>query len=273
MDAEKVFLTCISKVKSPTLKKRLNSITFAIKEYSEKFDEKAIKSELYTLSEHDSVNNVVTKDEMIKVYTSRMVDRKQPGRNIYDKLLLMPRHGICPLCGQRTVATLDHHLTKDKYPMLAVTPNNLIAACFDCNKVKHTIIPSKAEEQTLHPYYDDITTEYWLHAKVIQDSTVSLMFFVKALEDCDRLLSARIQYHFRIFELGALYAAHSGSELVNIKENLESLYDQGGSNLVREQLNENAKSYGAANKNSWQTAMYRGLAENNWFCEGGFKNV
>ena len=103
---------------------------------------------------------------MIKVYTNRMAKEGAPGRPVYNALKLAARR--CPLCGHRDVSTLDHYLPKTAFPLLCVTPSNLVPACSDCNKVKSDALPATAADQTLHPYFDDADQDAWLKAEVVQ---------------------------------------------------------------------------------------------------------
>lgn len=272
-NAKTVFLTCISKVKNTDLKSRLTAVADEIESLASVYDQAAENATLNNITRDDFVNSIVSKDEMKKVYEYRMARKGQPGRHIYDKLLLMPKQGICPLCGQRKADTLDHHLPQAHYPFLVVTPFNLVAACSACNKTKLNKISAQAENQTLHPYYDDVTTERWLHAEVIEDNPMALRFFVQPPYNWGDVLKARLHHHFKIFELGALYTTHAGSELVNQKAKLELLFNRGGVENVIEDLKENAYSYTCAHRNSWQSAMYQALAENGWYCNRGFLNV
>ncbi|MDO9161239.1 MAG: hypothetical protein Q8N35_13030 [Methylococcaceae bacterium] len=271
-DAKTVFLTCISKVKNTDLKSRLTEVADEIESLASNYDQSAANATLNNITQ-DSVNSIVSNDEMKKVYEYRMARKGQPGRHIYDKLLLMPKHGICPLCGQRRADTLDHHLPQAHYPFLVVTPFNLVAACSACNKSKLNKVSAQAEKQTLHPYYDDVTTERWLYAEVIQGNPAALRFFVQPPENWDDVLKARLHHHFAIFELGVLYTTHAGSELVNQKAKLELLFNRGGLEKVIEDLQDNADSTNCVHKNSWQSAMYHALAESGWYCNRGFLNV
>ena len=88
----------------------------------------------------------VTTDEMVSVYDQRMAGKKGPGRHVYDAIKLLPKQGICPFCDHRPVSTLDHLLPKRLFPALAVTPDNLVGACADCNKTKLAFAPAAAEE-------------------------------------------------------------------------------------------------------------------------------
>lgn len=164
-DPKNVYSTCISRVENPDLKNRLESVADNVRDAAVEYDRNATDGSLYLLEEHDNVAEVVSRQEMEKVYTSRMAQKGTPGRPIYDKLKASAPYGICPFCGQRTVSTLDHYLPKAYFPALVVLPYNLIPACSDCNKAKLDKVPQTAETQTLHPYYDNVN-EQWLYAKV-----------------------------------------------------------------------------------------------------------
>jgi len=272
-DPKDIYLTCISRVKNGGLKSRLESIADNVEDAAIEYDQKGLNSRFYSLSEHDNVAGVVTKVEMEKVYTTRMAKKGTPGRPCYDRLKASVPHAVCPLCGHRTVSTIDHYLPKASFPSLVVVPFNLVPACSDCNKLKLSGVPVTAEEQTIHPYYDDITTDQWLYAEVIEDTPVSIKFFVKTKNDWSDTLKLRIQEHFKVFGLGSLYASQSGVELANIRSQLKNIFQKAGENSVREHLTEHFQSRYDNHINSWQTAMYQSIADNDWFCCGGFNSI
>lgn len=191
-------------------------------------------------------------------------------RNIYDKIKKLPVNDICPICGQRTVSTLDHYLAQSLHSALAVTPANLVPACADCNKAKLDAQPSTAVEQTLHPYFDNVDDEAWLYAAVEETSPASLRYFPDPPADWPTTKRERVFNHFRTFGLGALYASHSGVELTNIRYGLQRIAERGTAEDIRLELVKRADSAEAAHLNSWQTAMYEALAQSEWFCAGGF---
>jgi hypothetical protein len=162
----------------------------------------------------------VTADEMSAIYTGRMAKKGGPGRSIYDELMATPAHGRCPLCGHRQVSTLDHHLPKAHYPALAVAPVNLVPSCMDCNKAKTNTFPLASEDETLHPYFDDIEDDPWLRADVIHTAPAALRFYVDPPAEWDDTITARVRLHFKIIGLGALYAAQAAEEMLNIRHYL-----------------------------------------------------
>jgi 5-methylcytosine-specific restriction endonuclease McrA len=271
-DPGQVYLTCISHVRDPGLKARLTSVKPDVTAAASAFDAAASLAKLHRLHPRNDVGGIVTTDEMTKVYTQRMAKKGAPGRTYYDSLLAAPTYGRCPLCGQGTVSTLDHHLPKDQYPSLTVVPINLIPACANCNKVKTNAIPHTQEEQTLHPYFDDVEGEQWLFAEVFKVAPAAIRFVVRPPDEWGPVKAKRIKHHFQVFRLGVLYTSYAAEELTNIKYSLEQIFPLTGVEGVKAHLQKQKDSYRAAHLNSWQTAMYGALEESNWFCEGGFSS-
>lgn len=266
-----VFRDCIVRVRNEDLKRRLFACSQEIEKASIEFDAKAPVAQLHTIITRDNVANLVSVDEMKAVYTSRMAKKLAPGRIYYDKLMSLPEHGRCPLCSQRVVSTLDHYLPKAHYPSLAVAPFNLIPACQDCNKTKSENIPKRSEEQTLHPYYDNVETFIWLRAKLTESIPVAVEFYVEPPEECPPILKKRIKHHFKSFKLAALYASHAAEELASIEFTSKRVYDVGGSLELKKYLTETAKGKKSVSLNSWQSALYYCLSESEWFCEVRFQ--
>lgn len=268
--ARDAFRTCIGSVRSDALKDRLEAIEPIVVRSSREYATAATENRIHTVPQEAAVGGSVTTKEMVDLYSGRMAKQGSSGREIYDELLSAPANGRCPLCGQRTVSTLDHNLPKSRHPSLAVTPQNLVPACVECNRVKGDHAPRVGSEETIHPYFDDVDGEVWLHADVLVGAPAAVTFAAVAPAAWDAVLAARVGYHFRLFNLATLYAAHAGEELLNIKHQLSDLHARAGSTEVRAELLARSRSYGAIHTNSWQVAMYRGLAGSQWFCEEGF---
>jgi 5-methylcytosine-specific restriction endonuclease McrA len=268
--AEDVFTTCISRIRDQELKGRMVAVTDDIILASEEFDNLASDNRLYQMLQEDIVGGLVNTAEMEAVYTQRMAKKKAPGREAHDELFSSAKQGKCPLCGHRTVSTLDHHLPKAHFPALAVAPLNLVPSCSDCNKAKLANVPANASEETLHPYYDDIQENRWLYAEVIETIPAALRFYVDAPHLWDAVLTSRVTLHFSTLGLNTLYASEAADELLNIRHQLQSLHQVGGMNFVRGEMEYRAESCKSARLNSWRAATYQAFAESDWFCDGGF---
>lgn len=273
MDAGDVFAQCISRVRNPALRARLASVKQDVIQASNTFEDLATQARLYEFVRETVIGGVVTTSEMEAVYTQRMVPKTAPGRAAYDKLMSLARSGKCPLCAQRDASTLDHHLPKAHYPVLAVTPLNLVPSCKDCNKAKLANLPTNANEETLHPYFDDIDGDRWLFASVQTTAPASLKFFVDPPNHWDAVLAARMLLHFETLGLGELYAAQGADELLNIRHQLLTIHGMGGVATVRSELLARAESARAVRVNGWRVSAFEAFAESDWFCEGGFNAI
>jgi 5-methylcytosine-specific restriction endonuclease McrA len=271
-EAGDVFTTCISRVQNTQLKSRLEGVLQAVVDASAEFDDAATHTRLYQIVQQNMVGGIVTQKEMEAVYTQRMAKKGAPGRDVYDALFTSAPHGKCPLCGHRTVSTLDHHLPKAHYPALAVAPLNLVPACGDCNKSKLASLPTNACEEMLHPYFDDIDGDRWLYAEVIQSLPAALRFFVHAPAHWSPVLGSRVEGHFRTLGLGRLYSSEAADELLNIRHQLRMIHEGGGALLVKIELQGRAESCQNFRQNGWRTATYRALADSDWFCDRGFQS-
>lgn len=265
-----VFAACISRIRDPGLKLKMESIAHLVVAASADFDTLAAQTRLHQFVRQAIVGGVVTTAEMEGVYTQRMAKKSAPGRDAYDELFNSAPNGKCPLCGHRTVSTLDHHLPKAHYPVLAVVPLNLIPACGDCNKSKLAALPTSANEKALHPYYDNIDGDRWLFAEVVAGTPAALRFRVQTPANWSAVLADRVALHFKTLGLGALYSAESADELLNIRGQLETLHAAGGAALVETELLERASSCRMARMNGWRSAAFEAFADSAWFCDGGF---
>jgi hypothetical protein len=265
-----VFAACISRIRDPDLKLKMESIGHLVVAASADFDRLATQTRLHQFVRQSVVGGVVSTAEMEAVYTQRMAKKSAPGRDAYDELFNSAPNGKCPLCGHRTVSTLDHHLPKAHYPVLAVVPLNLIPACGDCNKSKLAALPISANQEALHPYYDNIDGDRWLFAEVVVGTPAALRFRVQTPANWSAVLAERVALHFKTLGLGTLYSAESADELLNIRGQLETIHAAGGAALVETELRERAASCRRARMNGWRTAAFEAFADSAWFCGGGF---
>lgn len=269
-DATDVYTLCVSGVQNLQLRGRLQKLSRQVGRASERLLEAGKSRTFYQLKPQQRLGQALTARELAKLYDLRMARKRSAGRGVYDRLMAAAPHMRCPLCGQRDVSTLDHYLSKMKFPIFAVTPINLIPACANCNKIKLDRIATTVQTQTLHPYFDDVENDCWLSARVEEVSPPSVEFLVVPPDHWDGVLAARIRAHFDIFDLGKLYRAHAASELASIEHRVATLHAQAGSAAVRLHLMSEAESRSVAHRNSWQTAMYWALTTSDWYCDVGF---
>ena len=264
--ADEAYQTCISRVRDQDLKRRLEGAREEIRRVDVSYRKAGIDRDFSELRPESCGVARVSAEEMMRVYNGRMAAHGSPGRAIYDAIKVCSPDGLCPLCGQRVVATLDHYLPKSRYAALAVNPANLIPACSDCNKAK-----SDAVEDTLHPYYDNIENDLWLRAELREVRPASARFFADPPAAWTSTLAERVTRHFKTFGLNKLYAVHAAQELSGMQWQLSKLASTGNAKLVRPYLTDRAESWRAVHLNSWHVALYDCLASSDWFCSGGFR--
>lgn len=272
LGAGDVFETCVSMVRNPTLRDNLLAITPEIVNEATDYDAKAKEARLYLKNPHNNVGTV-SGEELVKVYTGRMVPKTAKGRPTYDRIMSGPMHRRCPLCGIGTVNTLDHYLPKTLFPVFSVTPSNLIPACEWCQGEKLEYYPTTQTGQLLHPYFDNLDGEIWLAAEVVAEVPAGFRYFAAPPAHWAPLLKARVAAHLKELNLPVLFSSNAGSRLSEIRTRLANLYRKGGDVAVHEHLLEELESIEHDHMNSWVAAMYRAAAASDWFCNGGFEQT
>jgi hypothetical protein len=272
-DARSTFELCADNVGNKALSTKLHTVAAEIESAEKLYKEQGEKASLFSIPEADMVGGVVTLAEMKALYKNTLSHQESDARYIYDAIKAAPKSGICPLCGQRVVATLDHYLAQSRHAAYTVTPLNLIPSCFDCNWSKRAHQPSRASEQTLHPYFDDVDQDVWLVANLLASDPPALTFSARPPASWDDVKRERLTTHFRTLKLGALYSAHSAEELRGMHENYRRVADREGAQGLRTYLQEHAEGRRKTAINSWQAAMYEALGASDWFCQEGYNLV
>lgn len=265
------FALCISKVKDPALQDRFAATRQDVAAASVEYSARVLSTSLHGMSKYVPTEEKASVAELQANYTERMAKSKAPGRPVYDRLKAAPELGRCPFCGQRTVSQLDHFLAKTHFPLLAVTPDNLVGICADCNKSKLDVNPACPEEQFIHPYFDDLGQDVFLRATLNRAKEPAAVFSVVAPPRWTVELERRVVFQFEKLSLGLLYSSHAAEEMLNIRAQLMGLSLAGGVNAVRAHLEEAAASRQSVHVNSWQSALYACLALDAWYCEEGHR--
>ncbi|HEY1744206.1 MAG TPA: HNH endonuclease [Granulicella sp.] len=205
-----------------------------------------------------------------KLYRYYLAGGKQ--RLVYDSILASSEFGICPYCGQRDTQTLDHYLPQSVFPEFAVLAENLVPCCSACNKEKGEHRPLAATQQVFHPYFDDWSESELLQATLHLGNNAVVTFAIVNKGNIDADIVARASTHFQTFHLGALYSTHAGVELVNSKEEFKEAASSPEPQSLRREL-EKRMSKIKWPFHSWRRALYRELASNEAFLNGGYNLI
>lgn len=266
-----VALSSVDTLRSKDLKAEVVANIKIFQDFEDDFDLKKQTNTLYQIGRNIDVNLNINTDFLKKLYTQKMLDKKNDTRRYYDFIIMSAKSGKCPQCNQRQADTLDHYLAKSDYPILSVSPLNLIPSCATCNKNKLIEFPTSEEDELIHPYYDDFDSINWLECSIVQIKPLLFLFSVKnSIFPGKEFLEQRLINHFESFALNELYKTHSAEEFENITYQIEKLYHKGGFNELKEYLFDCFESRKNSDINSWQTAFYKCLFENDDFCNGLF---
>ncbi|MGK5557414.1 HNH endonuclease [Actinomadura kijaniata] len=264
------YLLCVNGIGNADHRALLTAHAQHVADLAAQFSSAARQAQLHTLDKDDFRPAQQTALEILStLYDRQMARQGRPGRGVYDALRAATP--TCPLCGVGRVTTLDHHLPKSEFQYLSVTPDNLIPACGDCNKLKGNTVPTRAQHQTLHPYFDDITTDIWLTASLHRQAPASVTFAITPPNGSDAVLADRIRHHFAQFDLARLYSINAANELTGLADELAIVHQASGANGVQAHLSQQARSRERIGLNSWQAATYRALAADPWYCQEGFR--
>ena len=266
-----VFSLCLSGTTDGDLHARLSAIAPRQASTAGVYDTNARNERLDLMQRVTGVGDV-DKEELKALY-SHMNATRGTARAVYDEIRNSAPNRKCPLCGVGTVAVLDHHLPKSKYPDLAILPANLVPVCHFCNDTKGARYPRNASQQTLHPYYDArLLMSRWVRATISVGSPVVVTYFAAPPSTWTNIDKKRVQRHFEICGIGTVFSSNANDELSLIKHRLLALSQRGGSAAVVAHLVEQAAIY-ATRPNCWQLSMYEVLASDCWFVGGGFNSI
>lgn len=272
-DAKEAVELCATGITIPERSKALLDALSTIEAGEEAYKKLGLVGDLFQIPSTDDVTPELNGKLMGVIYKSHFARIGAPTRGIYDAIRLAPKYGLCPLCGQRSVGSVDHYLPQSLHPIFNLTPANLVPSCMDCNKAKLALVALTAEQQTLHPYFDDLGDERWLVADIQEATPPAIKYRVRPPAGWTPVLAERVKYHYKVMGLGVLYAAQAASELADISHALVKLGNSSGSVAVRSHLYDEFTSRQARDINSWKTALYEGLCVSNWFCTEGYRVV
>lgn len=178
-------------------------------------------------------------DALLDLYKNRLRQTGGSGRSTYEKIRLSNQDGRCAYCGDKEASTLDHYLPQRgayAYPEFAVSLNNLIPCCHDCNQLKKSQAKASDAHQIFHPYYDDPPTAPWLKCTVeaFEPERDLIAVHFALTETLDRDIYTLLEKHCRTFKLLSRYEESAIREcnegLKGIKKRLEELKATSGAN-------------------------------------------
>ena len=206
--------------------------------------------------------------EIIKVYTHKFAHQDSIGYEYYNAIM-SNANGVCPICGGTKLKNLDHYLPKTKYPLLCVTPVNLVPTCRDCNMDKKDVFEEDYYSIPFHPYFDEMK-DVWIECSIDfkADNTFVVTFYNGFDKSKDESLWNKYEVHMRVYDLDTTFSARAQEHINNIRVFYQRLLKKCGKIDVIEDLKEQRISYEQNDKNSWGSALFRELErKQDQFCE------
>lgn len=159
----------------------------------------------------------LSKDELIELYDKGLM--KLSGAKRYAIAIKKGASGRCSYCG-RSLPTLDlsldHFFPKSVYPLLSVSPTNLIPSCRDCNEgQKRDQTFEKYTEMPYNPYFEENQIARWLLAEIgVDDCRPYVAYSIRPLNPEDNEADrSRAQNYFELFNLGERYSLTATDEI------------------------------------------------------------
>lgn len=198
--------------------------------------------------------------ELVDLYCKKFVPKGGPGRKYYDAIInsgIKSGRGMCPVCGIDEISQLDHYLPKSDYPLLSVTPANLVPVCSSCNcfEAKGAYSPKPLSECLYHPYFQDPPSCIWLRAEIDYSNGPCVAYGVEQLDD--DVLRRRLLLFLGVYGLGRRYGSIAVGALGSERCLLSRLLDKGGLKELKDYLVNRCSSAEASDRNDLYAALWR----------------
>ncbi|MFE0654161.1 hypothetical protein ACFVZH_37020 [Streptomyces sp. NPDC059534] len=231
------------------------------------------EGDLFSLlvSEFGGQCNDEEKDRLTATYDRALVGGG--GRKIYDALKAAAIYG-CTMCGVAKPETIDHHAPKTVFPLLALTPLNLVPACGPCNQGKSNSFSTDPAKEPFHPYFDDLGSDRWLFADICPaDGGAVAEFSVRPPANWPEVKAKRLAHHFTSNKLAPMYKFEASHHLSARRRKDMRTHARTGPEGLREVLTEDADSIAAVDPNDRETAWLYALADCDWYINGGMMDI
>jgi hypothetical protein len=202
----------------------------------------------------------------------------EPMRALRSDLLQRLSVARCPFCGIGESSTLDHYLPKEQYPEFSIFPKNLVPSCAVCNTRKRDRILIKGTNvrMFLHPCYDVIPNMVFLDVRArMEAEALSLSYRLTRPTGMALRTFRHLRSHFNELDLADRYRRMGLEHLGGQYPAFRRAYGPGeDAERVAETLVEAANDFEEiSGPNYWLAKLYRALAGNDDFCDGGFEAV
>ena len=195
-------------------------------------------------------------------------------KQVYQWLLNRTPWGTCPMCNERTAATIDHYLPASKWPEFSILPLNLVPACSDCNQDKRDHHEASGHPLFVHHYVDPVEAHgQFLFADVdVTNGLVDVVFRLAINDSMPQAVAHRIGSQYERLGFATFFRTRALHETASRLLSIRMDVDDGASpGSVRHDLLRDRGSWAAtAGLNHWKCATLEALAASDEICRGEF---
>ncbi len=196
--------------------------------------------------------------ELADLYRKKFVPKCERGRKYYKTIIDSGiESGKCPVCGIGEISQLDHYLPKSDYPLLSVTPANLVPVCSSCNgfEAKGAYSPKSLTECLYHPYFEDPPNCIWLRAEINYSIGPCVTYSVEQLGD--DVLHRRLLLFMDVYGLGRRYGCIAVEALNSERRLLYRFLVEDGLKGLKDFLKDKCSSAEDHDPNNLYAALWR----------------
>lgn len=217
------------------------------------------KKDFFSDTERKVYMTEIEKKDILKLYKNKFAKQGEIGRKYYDAIW-GNGGSVCPMCGVGKRKNLDHFLPQSIYPLLCVTPINLVPICRDCNTDKSTYFNKDYYKIPFNPYFEDLPDD-WLKCSFVHGEVGEFtpIFEVGLDKNANRNLYEKCEVHLKKLKMDETFQNRAEEELGNIEMEIWDVLREGDKNTVKEDLFSKYESRKKNDKSSWATAFYKGL--------------
>lgn len=171
----------------------------------------------------------------------------------------------CPVCGSGTTGHVDHYLPRSEYPEFSIMFANLVPACPHCNSgVKGAHVKGVKNERFIHPYFDVWADKALWHVEFVPP------FEAMRFSPAPSMTLPRFKQKVVRFHLSHVLGDQFHRSMENKWSTLPSLLNLNIKSSKTELKHtrkaikkELAKALATTGINSWDSAFFRGLLNDN----------
>ena len=165
----------------------------------------------------------------------------------------------CVLCNDRPAGEVDHFLPRKFYPALSVLFLNLVGVCDKCNKHKGSSCSADPTKQFVHPYFDVVPAEVFLHCSPFHQGRFLPVFHLETSDAWPDQMGARLSWQFKRLQLDMYYGHAAGHWFKGQSGAWLDAAREGWDTLEKSLAGALRSESGANGANTWTAAVLRSL--------------